>query len=139
MTEPTRDHESISESPSSVYQSAGVKGEMDLEKESPAHLTIVDDSSLVEIEPALDRAITRKLDTHVVPWLFGLWLLAFIDRSNIGNAKIDGLVTDLKLGGNTFNIALALFYVPYILVDIPSNWFLKVRNTEWWTAKNLGS
>jgi hypothetical protein len=47
----------------------------------------------------------------VVPWLFGLWLLAFIDRSNIGNAKIDGLVTDLKLNGNTFNVALAVFYV----------------------------
>jgi hypothetical protein len=60
----------------------------------------------------------------VVPWLFGLWLLAFIDRSNIGNAKIDGLVTDLKLNGNTFNIALAVFYVPYILVDVPSNWVL---------------
>ena len=61
----------------------------------------------------------------VVPWLFGLWLLAFIDRSNIGNAKIDGLVTDLKLNGNTFNIALAVFYVPYILVDVPSNLVLK--------------
>jgi hypothetical protein len=54
----------------------------------------------------------------VVPWLFGLWLLAFIDRSNIGNAKIDGLVTDLKLNGNTFNIALAVFYVPYVKLDM---------------------
>ena len=46
-------------------------------------------------------------------------------RSNIGNAKIDGLVTDLHLGGNKFNIALAVFYVPYILVDVPSNLVLK--------------
>jgi hypothetical protein len=52
----------------------------------------------------------------VVPWLFGLWLLAFIDRSNIGNARIDGLATDLKLNGNTFNIALAVFYVPYVAI-----------------------
>lgn len=32
------------------------------------------------IDPALDKRITRKFDYHVVPWLFGLWLLAFIDR-----------------------------------------------------------
>ena len=32
------------------------------------------------IDPLLDKRITRKFDTHVVPWLFGLWLLAFIDR-----------------------------------------------------------
>lgn len=66
----------------------------------------------VPIDPNLDKRITRKFDKHVVPWLFGLWLLAFIDRSNIGNAKIDGLVTDLHLTGNKFNIALTIFYVP---------------------------
>ena len=52
-------------------------------------------------------------------------LFAFIDRSNIGNAKIDGLVDDLKLTGNKFNIALVVFYVPYIIVDVPSNWIVK--------------
>jgi MFS family permease len=52
-------------------------------------------------------------------------LLAFIDRSNIGNAKIDGLINDLKLTGNKFNTALVVFYVPYILVDVPSNWIVK--------------
>jgi hypothetical protein len=40
-------------------------------------------------------------------------LLAFIDRSNIGNAKIDGLVKDLDLTGDRFNVALVVFYVPY--------------------------
>ena len=57
-----------------------------------------------EIEPALDRRITRLFDNRLVPWLFGLWLLAFIDRSNIGLAKINGLVTDLRLTGDKFNI-----------------------------------
>ena len=69
------------------------------------HLGHVDTKpELLGVDPALDRAITRKFDTHCVPWLFGLWLLAFIDRSNIGNARIDGLTTDLDLVGNMFNI-----------------------------------
>lgn len=53
-------------------------------------------------------------------------LLAFIDRTNIGNAKIDGLTKDTNSAqGLRFNTALAIFYVPYILVDIPSNLILK--------------
>ena len=62
----------------------------------------------LESRSAYDRSITRKLDRHIIPWLFGLWLLAFIDRSNIGNARIDGLATDLKLVGNKFNIVCPL-------------------------------
>lgn len=55
-----------------------------------------------------------------------LRLFAFIDRSNIGNAKIDGLTEDLNIStGTKFNIALLVFYIPYILVDVPSNWIVK--------------
>lgn len=77
------------------------------------------------ISPELDKRITRKFDAHIVPWLFALWLLAFIDRSNIGNARIDGLTEDLKLDSDKFNIALAIFYVPYVCYDVPSNLVLK--------------
>ncbi|KAK3049553.1 hypothetical protein LTR09_009221 [Extremus antarcticus] len=76
-------------------------------------------------DPALDRRITRKCDLHILPWIFALWLLAFIDRSNIGNARIDGLEDELKLTGNMFNVALTVFYILYVLLDIPSNWLLK--------------
>lgn len=82
-------------------------------------------TSPVEIPAELDKRITRKLDIHLMPWLFGLWLLAFIDRSNIGNARIDGLADDLHLDANKFNIALAVFYVPYICYDVPSNLVIK--------------
>ena len=69
------------------------------------------EQSLVEIDPLLDRRITRKLDRHLLPWLFGIWFFAFIDRSNIGNAKITGLTTDLGLDGVKFNVALSVFYM----------------------------
>lgn len=78
-----------------------------------------------EIDPVVDKRVTRKCDLHIIPWLFGIWLFAFIDRSNIGNARIDGLTEDLNLQGTQFNVALVVFYVPYILVDVPSNWIVK--------------
>ena len=53
-------------------------------------------------------------------------LFSFIDRSNIGNAKIDGLTADLHIAqGTSFNVALLVFYIPYILIDVPSNLLVK--------------
>jgi len=86
---------------------------------------VVVDGSHESSDAALERRITRQLDRHILPWIFVLWLLAFIDRSNIGNAKLDGLVTDLHLTGNRYNVALTVFYILYVLLDVPSNWLLK--------------
>lgn len=54
-----------------------------------------------------------------------LYLISQLDRANIGNAKIEGMDKDLKLTGVQYNIALSLFFVPYILFEIPSNILLK--------------
>jgi len=61
-----------------------------------------------------------------------LWLANFIDRTNIGNANIAGLPADLHLHGTQFNAALAVFYVSYILVELPSNWILKKMKPSRW-------
>lgn len=60
-----------------------------------------------------------------------LYLLSFLDRSNIGNARIAGLATDLKLG-NHYPTALTLFFVGYVLAEIPANWGLKATNPPFW-------
>ena len=54
-----------------------------------------------------------------------LYLIAHIDRANIGNAKIEGLIEDLGLTGTQYNVALAIFFPPYILFMLPSNIILK--------------
>lgn len=80
----------------------------------------------LEENPHLDRVLNRKFDLHILPWLFGIWLFSFIDRSNIGNAKLAGLPEELGIDtGTSFNVALLVFYIPYILVDVPSNLLLK--------------
>jgi len=52
-------------------------------------------------------------------------MLCFLDRINIGNASIQGLTEDLKLEGVQFNWALSIFYIIYLLVEVPSNIILK--------------
>ncbi|RPD67314.1 MFS general substrate transporter [Lentinus tigrinus ALCF2SS1-7] len=89
-----------------------------------------------EDEKILERKMTRrvlwKLDMHVLPPLAFLWLANFIDRTNIGNARIAGLERDTHLHGTQFNTALAIFYVSYILVELPSNLVLKKFKPSRW-------
>jgi hypothetical protein len=46
-----------------------------------------------------EKKILRKMDLRLIPMLALLYLLSFLDRGNIGNAKIEGLVEDLHMTG----------------------------------------
>ncbi len=73
-----------------------------------------------------ERAIRRKIDWHTVPLVTLLYMLCFLDRINIGNARIQGLAVDLDLNkGVRFNWVLSIFYIVYLLVEVPSNILLK--------------
>ncbi|KAK7470670.1 hypothetical protein VKT23_002092 [Stygiomarasmius scandens] len=85
-----------------------------------------------EYEHRLTRTILWKLDTRILPPLALLWLASFLDRSNIGNARIAGLERDTHLVGNQFNTALAVFYVSYLSIEMPSNWVLKRMGANRW-------
>ncbi|TBU32911.1 MFS general substrate transporter [Dichomitus squalens] len=87
---------------------------------------------LEQRERKLTSRVLWKLDIHVLPPLAFLWLANFIDRTNIGNARIAGLERDTHLQGNEFNTALAIFYVSYIIVELPSNWVLKKFKPSRW-------
>ncbi|KAM0547800.1 hypothetical protein ACHAPJ_010261 [Fusarium lateritium] len=77
------------------------------------------------IDPILEKKLIRKVDLNLVPILFLLFLCAFIDRINIGNARIQGLEADLNMTGQDYNIALFTFFILYILLEVPCNILLK--------------
>ncbi|KAK1708582.1 major facilitator superfamily transporter [Colletotrichum lupini] len=66
-------------------------------------------------------SLVRKFDHRLVPSMFLAHLLFFLDKSNIALARINGLERDLKLVGNQFNAALAMFFILNILFNIPGN------------------
>ncbi|CAH7669020.1 major facilitator superfamily domain-containing protein [Phakopsora pachyrhizi] len=81
---------------------------------------------------AIRKTLVRKIDLHVLPALSLLWLACFIDRTNVGNAKVGGLDESLGLKGNEYNIGLAVFYITYILSELPSNYMLKRLGGKLW-------
>ncbi|KAG0694533.1 major facilitator superfamily domain-containing protein [Suillus ampliporus] len=81
---------------------------------------------------AEDRRILRKVDRRLLPIFTLLYLLSFLDRSNIGNAKIDGMTTDLGISAASYNTALAIYFVGYVIFEVPANIILKKCNPQVW-------
>jgi fucose permease len=98
-------------------------------------LETINDTSGTHIDPLAEKKLLRKCDVHVLPPLTILFLMAFLDRTNIGNAKIQGLTEDLHMKAQDYNIALFVFFIPYILFEVPSNIILKkVAPSTWLSA-----
>lgn len=105
---------------------------------SSAGLTLAEQEERIA-QLALDHGVNHKklmlkADLCIVPAICLLYLLAFLDRVNISNANIYGMATDLHLEGNQFNIALTIFFVPYVVCEVPSNYFLKKFKPHVWLA-----
>lgn len=95
--------------------------------------TEYDDDLGVQCPPhTTQRRLLTKIDFRVIPVLSILYLLAFLDRTNIANASVFGLQKDLGLSGTQYNTALTIFFVPYIVFEIPSNILLKKLKPHVW-------
>lgn len=82
-----------------------------------------------EEKAAVDRRLVRRLDWILIPWLCLLYLMAFLDRTNIGNAKIAGLTKPAPdgIGVTTqeYNSSLSIFFVSYAVFEPLTNILLK--------------
>ncbi|KAI3339421.1 DNA-repair protein rad2 [Ustulina deusta] len=81
-----------------------------------------------------ERNLVRKLDWHLIPLVMLLYTFSFLDRVNIGNARLYGLEEDLGLTPNQFQIAVSIVFVTYIIFELPSNLVLKPIGPQRWIA-----
>ncbi|KAJ4984444.1 major facilitator superfamily transporter [Stagonosporopsis vannaccii] len=106
----------------------------------------VQDSSQLRLDPRTERRLVRKIDLYIVPTVALLYLFCFIDRANIGklrmsegdhqltgigNARLAGFERDLDLTGYDYNTVLSVFYISYIIFEIPSNVACKYFGPGW--------
>lgn len=79
------------------------------------------DGGDVDFSNVNEKKTLRKMDLRLLPMLALLYLLSFLDRGNIGNAKIEGLSETLKLTGPQYNWCLTVFFFTYCAFEVPSN------------------
>ncbi|CAG8771367.1 27046_t:CDS:10, partial [Dentiscutata erythropus] len=94
---------------------------------------MVNGTSTTEEMALVDKKkLLRKIDFRLLLILVIMNILACLDRSNIGNARLAGLENNLGLYGNQFQISLAVFYIGYVLFEIPSNMVIsKFTPSKW--------
>ncbi|OJI91153.1 hypothetical protein ASPTUDRAFT_186927 [Aspergillus tubingensis CBS 134.48] len=86
-------------------------------------------SSLTNIN---EKALLRKLDYRLLPPLTILYLLSFLDRSNVGNARLEGMATEIHMSGDQYLTGLTLYFIGYVLFEVPCNIVLKKTTPRIW-------
>lgn len=62
----------------------------------------------IEYDEKMTKQLIRKIDWHILPVLVILYLLSFLDRTNIGNARLAGLEKGLNMSGLDYNVCTGL-------------------------------
>ncbi|KAK0219737.1 major facilitator superfamily domain-containing protein [Armillaria nabsnona] len=95
-------------------------------KEGSAEDKLSDEDSPRILSPLMDvrRVPWWKLDIQILPVVTIMYLLNFLDRGNIGNARVAGLQANLGITDSQYSLLLTATLIPYALVEIPSNLFL---------------
>ncbi|KAH7011195.1 MFS transporter [Ilyonectria destructans] len=116
--------------------SASPKRSFDVEmiENNPDHIF----ASLTLDEIEIEKRLVRKIDKRILPVTAVIYLLCYLDRANIGNARIlntetgDNLMQTLDLTAHQYIIALMVFLVAYSIFEAPSNLALKVLSPRRW-------
>ncbi|KAK0716429.1 major facilitator superfamily domain-containing protein [Apiosordaria backusii] len=98
-------------------------------EQDPASAT---ESIDVEHSEVDEKSLLRKIDWRLLPAVGVLYLLSFLDRSNVGNARIEGLTGDLHMSGNQYLTGLTLYFVGYVIFEVPCNIILKRTTPRFW-------
>ncbi|PGH06063.1 hypothetical protein AJ80_08231 [Polytolypa hystricis UAMH7299] len=70
------------------------------------------------------RKLVRRLDLRLLPVVILMYTLNFLDRTNLAQARLGTLEKDLKMTGTDFNLATSIFFVAYVVMQLPSNLIL---------------
>ncbi|KAF2188095.1 hypothetical protein K469DRAFT_724694 [Zopfia rhizophila CBS 207.26] len=114
---------------------------------SPRRLSMSSAQSYELYTPDEDRAVLKKLDRRLVLFMALLYCLSFLDRSNIGNARIAGLQKDLYLSSQQYEWLLWAFYITYIAFEwmtlmyriIPPHIYISTCILSWGIIASLQS
>ncbi|KAL4926417.1 major facilitator superfamily domain-containing protein [Aspergillus undulatus] len=113
------------------------------EKTSPAqHLEAVQleegkkvNSPVYGIDEAHQKKVMRRIDLRLLPILGIMYSISLIDRTNLGLAFVAGMEEDLGLDvGTRYTIIVMVFFVAYIVFEIPSNIVLPKAGAANWLA-----
>lgn len=97
--------------------------------------------NIIAASPAApaEAAVFRKVSVRLIPFLLLLYVINLIDRTNIGIARLQ-MVDELHiLDEKAYSLGAGIFYVGYLLFEVPSNLILMRMGARAWIARILVS
>lgn len=88
----------------------------------------------VDQQPAEERHVMSKIARRLMPILVVMFLISFIDRQNVGFAKLQ-MVQSLHMTEAAFGLASSLFFISYLLFEVPSTLALHRFGARVWLAR----
>src|SRR5271165_1570772 len=76
----------------------------------------------------------HKVDLRLIPFLFLCYILAYLDRVNVGFAKLT-MAQDLSLSDAAFATGAGIFFIGYFFFEVPSNVALKKFGARMWIMR----
>jgi len=86
----------------------------------------------------IEATTIRKLRTHIIPFVFVLFVINFVDRINIGFAALT-MNKELAITSQQFGLLAGIFFWGYFVFEIPSNLLLHKLGARIWIARILVS
>ena len=83
---------------------------------------------------SLENRTYHKVDVRLLPFLFLCYILAYLDRVNVGFAKLQ-MLKDLSMSDAAFATGAGIFFIGYFFFEVPSNVLLKKFGARMWIAR----
>jgi D-galactonate transporter len=97
------------------------------------HPSAASDDAMV-CDPSFEAATFAKVTRRVLPLLFLCYVASYLDRVNVGFAKLQ-MLSDLKFSETVYGLGAGIFFLGYFLFEIPSNMVLHRVGARLWIAR----
>ncbi|KAE8377124.1 MFS general substrate transporter [Aspergillus bertholletiae] len=82
-------------------------------------------------------ALRRKIDYHIIPFMFCCYVLQFLDKVMLNYAAVMGIKKDLDLRGNDFSNTATWFFIAYLIAEVPNVYLLQKTPAAKWLGLNV--
>jgi ACS family tartrate transporter-like MFS transporter len=89
-------------------------------------------------EPQDEGQVLAKIRRRLIPFMFLLYIVSYVDRVNVGFAALQ-MNTDLGLSASVFGLGSGIFFIGYFLFEVPSNLIMERIGARLWIARIMVS
>src|SRR3954464_15951354 len=98
--------------------------------------TVAGAGALVSDKSRLEKETMRRVGMRLIPFLIVCYFIAYVDRVNVGFAALT-MNKDVGLSSAAFGLGAALFFVAYVICEVPNNLALARFASRPWIARTM--